>query len=55
MIWEEVEMHMNKTHWIKVVLDSDIPKAEIEHLAKQAYETIVSSLTKSKRQELGLS
>ncbi|MCH5217559.1 MAG: MmcQ/YjbR family DNA-binding protein [Muribaculaceae bacterium] len=46
--------HMNKTHWIKIVLDSDVPENEIESLVKQAYELIVKSLTKSKRQELGL-
>ena len=46
--------HMNKNHWIKIVLDSDVPDNEIEHLVKQAYDLIVISLTKSKRQELGL-
>ena len=46
--------HMNKTHWIKVILDSDVPTAEIEVLVKQAYVLIVGSLSKSKRQELGL-
>ena len=46
--------HMNKTHWIKIVLDSDVPEKEIENLVKQAYELIIKSLTKSKRQELGL-
>lgn len=46
--------HMNKTHWIKIVLDSDVPADEIEKLVKQAYDLIVKSLTKSKRQELGL-
>lgn len=44
--------HMNKTHWIKVDLDSDVPDREIENLVKQAYDLIVKSLTKSKRQEL---
>lgn len=51
----EPAWHMNKTHWIKVILDSDVPTVEIENLIKQAYQTIVSGLTKSKRQELGLS
>lgn len=46
--------HMNKTHWIKIVLDSDVPDKEIESLVRQAYELIVGSLTKIKRQELGL-
>lgn len=51
----EPAWHMNKTHWIKVILDSDIPKAEIEALVKQAYNLIIASLPKSKKQELGLS
>ena len=46
--------HMNKTHWIKIVLDSDVPDKEIEDLVKQAYGLIVSGLAKSKRLELGL-
>lgn len=46
--------HMNKTHWVKLVLGSDVPISEIEALVKQSYEMIVASLTKSKRQELGL-
>lgn len=50
----EPAWHMNKTHWIKIVLDSDVPAEEIKVLVKQAYELIVASLTKSKRQEMGL-
>lgn len=46
--------HMNKTHWIKVVLDSDVPDKEIESLVKQAYDLVVNTLTKSKRIELGI-
>ena len=46
--------HMNKTHWITVILDSDLPDEEIERLVKQAYELIVKKLTKAKRQELDL-
>lgn len=47
--------HMNKTHWITVLLDSDVPAEEIKILVKQAYDLIVASLSKSKRAELGLS
>lgn len=47
--------HMNKTHWITVLLDSDVPAEEIKILVKQAYALIVASLSKSKREELGLS
>ena len=51
----ELAWHMNKTHWIKVILESDVPTVEIEKLVKQAYDTIVLRLSKSKKQELGLS
>lgn len=50
----EPAWHMNKTHWIKIILDSDVPDKEIKILVKQAYDLIVKSLPKSKRQELGL-
>ena len=50
----EPAWHMNKKHWIKIILDADVPEKEIESLVKQAYDLIVNSLTKSKRQELGL-
>ena len=46
--------HMNKTHWIKIILDSDVPEKVIESLVKNAYELIIVSLSKAKRQELGL-
>lgn len=41
--------HMNKTHWIKVLLDSDVSDNEICTLIKHAYELIIASLPKSKR------
>lgn len=44
--------HMNKTHWIKILLDSDVPEIEIERLVSQAYRLIITRLPKSKRQEL---
>ena len=50
----EPAWHMNKKHWIKLVLDSDVPAQEIKTLVKQAYDLIVASLTQSKLQELGL-
>lgn len=46
--------HMNKSHWIKIVLDSDVPDKVIESLVRQAYDLIVKALPKSKRKELGL-
>lgn len=44
--------HMNKTHWIKVVLDSDVPDDEIEALITDAYNLIFNSLTKAQRLSL---
>lgn len=46
--------HMNKTHWIKIVLDSDVPESEIKNLVKEAYDLIVAHLSKTKRAELGI-
>lgn len=46
--------HMNKTHWIKIVLDSDVPQSEIKDLVNNAYNIIVAHLSKSQRAELGL-
>ena len=47
--------HMNKKHWIKIVLDSDVPDSQIKALIDNAYRLIVNGLSKSRRQELGLS
>ncbi|MDE5791407.1 MAG: MmcQ/YjbR family DNA-binding protein [Muribaculaceae bacterium] len=46
--------HMNKTHWIKVLLDSDVSDKEMKALVRQAYDCIVASLPKSKKEKLGL-
>lgn len=46
--------HMNKTHWLGVMLDSDIPAEQIKALLREGYELIVGRLTKAKRAELGL-
>lgn len=51
----EPAWHMNKTHWIKIVLDSDVPTEEIEVLVKQAYDLIVANLSETNRKELGIS
>lgn len=50
----EPAWHMNKLHWIKVVLDSDVPITKIEALIQQAYDMIVASLPKSKREGLSV-
>lgn len=41
--------HMNKKHWVSIILDSDIPDREIRELVDGAYNLIVGSLPKSKR------
>ena len=46
--------HMNKTHWIKIVLDSDVPDSVIKQVLTQGHNLIVKSLSKAKRQDLGL-
>ena len=46
--------HMNKEHWLGVTLESDVPDAVIKQLLKDGYNLIVSSLSKKKREGLGL-
>lgn len=41
--------HMNKSHWLGITLDSDMPDSQIKLLLTNAYNLIVSSLPKSKR------
>ena len=50
----EPAWHMNKQHWLKIVLESDVPRAIIEQLVERAYQLTVTGLSKAKRQELGL-
>lgn len=45
---------MNKTHWIGVRLESDVPDDEIKEMIRAAYRLIVNSLTSKVREELGL-
>lgn len=47
--------HMNKTHWIKILLDSDVPQSEIQSLVGNAYNLIVARLSKLRRAECGIS
>ena len=44
--------HMNKRHWITVVLNADVPAGMIENLASQSYALVVSKLTKKLQLEL---
>jgi len=44
--------HMNKRHWITVILDGSVPKGEIERLIENSYQLIVSGLSKKQQQLL---
>ena len=44
--------HMNKKHWISLLLESDVPLEKIKELVRQSYALIIASLTKTKRKEL---
>ena len=41
--------HMNKKHWLGVMLDSDMPTSVIERLLHDGYELIISKLPKRLR------
>lgn len=47
--------HMNKEHWITVVLDGSLEPEMIRGLIDMSYEIILKSLTKKQRKELGIS
>lgn len=46
--------HMNKTHWISLELDSDVPDDKICELLRQSYDLVVGRLTKATKRGLGL-
>ncbi len=46
--------HMNKKHWLGIMLNSDIPDSEIKHLVTNGYNLIVKKLTKATRTALNL-
>lgn len=46
--------HMNKSHWLGVRLESDVPDSIIKELITDSYNIIVSSLSKKIREDLGL-
>lgn len=46
--------HMNKTHWIGVRLESDVPASVINEMIADSYALIVSSLNKTTRERLRL-
>lgn len=44
--------HMNKKHWIRVYLNSDVPDQTIKELVKQSYNIVVASLSKKEKETL---
>lgn len=46
--------HMNKAHWNTVILDSSIPREEIERMIDRSYALVVKGLKKSERTSLEL-
>lgn len=45
--------HMNKKHWNTIILDGDVPEAEICSLIDHSYELVVKGLKKADRVALG--
>lgn len=46
--------HMNKKHWLGILLESDMPDAVIHQLLHDGYKLIVNKLPKRVKSELGL-
>ena len=44
--------HMNKKHWITVLMDGSIPDAEIRTWTDDSYHLVVGSLTKSQKKTM---
>ena len=44
--------HMNKRHWNTVILDGDVPSAEIERMMDRSYGLVVRGLKKQQREAL---
>jgi len=44
--------HMNKRHWITVLMDGSIPDKLLTHWIDASYQLVVASLTKSLKSEL---
>jgi len=44
--------HMNKKHWNTVLIDGEIPDAEIYMMIDQSFELVTAGLKKSLRDEL---
>ena len=46
--------HMNKRHWITVILDGAVPDAELRRLIDYSYTLVIAQLPKAVRQGLQL-
>jgi predicted DNA-binding protein (MmcQ/YjbR family) len=45
--------HMNKKHWMNVVMDGAIPDKLVKKWTDESYELVVKGLTKKERERLG--
>ena len=45
--------HMNKKHWVTVLVDGSIPDKMLMKWVDNSYQLVVTSLTKKQRAELG--
>lgn len=46
--------HMNKKHWNTVVLNGNLPTSLVREMIDHSYALVVSSLTRKKKEELGI-
>jgi predicted DNA-binding protein (MmcQ/YjbR family) len=46
--------HMNKKHWVTVMIDGKVPDKLIRQWIDDSYDLVVEGLSKSKRSELEL-
>jgi predicted DNA-binding protein (MmcQ/YjbR family) len=44
--------HLDRRHWIAIVLDADVPAGEIERLATQSYDLVRAGLTRKQQADL---
>ncbi|MFE6745741.1 MmcQ/YjbR family DNA-binding protein [Kitasatospora purpeofusca] len=46
--------HMNKRHWITVVLDSTVPDEELREMVEHSWERVVAGMPRAARERLSL-
>lgn len=44
--------HMNKKHWITVLMDGSVPDKQFQHWIDNSYQLVVSGLTKTQKSAL---